>query len=86
MTFKDLSIYLQKLEKITSRNEMVVVLAELFSKVLADEIDKVIYLLQGRVAPLYESIEFNIAEKSMVKAIALAYGKNEQEVSKEYKI
>jgi DNA ligase-1 len=85
MTFKDLSIYLQKLEKITSRNEMVVILAELFSKVPADEIDKVIYLLQGRVSPLYENVEFNIAEKSMVKAIALAYGKNEQEVSKEYK-
>lgn len=85
MLFKDLSIYLQKLESITSRNEMVVILAELFKKVSADEIDKVIYLLQGRVAPLYESIEFNIAEKSMVKAIALAYGKDEKETKKEYK-
>ncbi len=85
MTFKDLSEYLQKLEKITSRNEMVVILAELFKKVSGDEIDKVIYLLQGRVAPLYEHIEFNIAEKSMVKAIAQAYGKDGKEILKDYK-
>lgn len=85
MKFKDLSVYLQKLESITSRNEMVVILAELFKRVSADEIDKVIYLLQGRVAPLYENIEFNIAEKSMVRAIALAYGKDEKETKKEYK-
>jgi len=85
MRFKDLAEYLQKLEKITSRNEMIVILAELFKKVPSEEIDKVIYLLQGRVAPLYESVEFNIAEKSMVKAIALAYGKDEKEAKREYK-
>lgn len=85
MIFKDLAFYLQRLEKITSRNEMIVVLAELFKKVSKDDIDKVIYLLQGRVAPLYENIEFNIAEKSMVKAIALAYGQDEGLLKKEYK-
>lgn len=85
MLFKDLSVYLQKLEKITSRNEMVVILADLFRQVPTDDIDKVIYLLQGRVAPLYENIEFNIAEKSMVKAIAQAFEKDEKEIKKEYK-
>lgn len=85
MLFKDLAIYLQRLEKITSRNEMVVILADLFKEVPKDDMDKVMYLLQGRVAPLYESVEFQIAEKSMVKAIALAYGKDEKDLSSEYK-
>lgn len=85
MKFKDLSNYLKKLEKITSRNEMVIILAELFNQVDAEEIDKVIYLLQGRVVPLYENVEFNIAEKSIIKAISFTYGKDEKDVKAQYK-
>jgi len=58
MLFKDLSIYLQKLENTASRNEMVVILSDLFKKVPASEFDYVMYLLQGRVAPLFVPLEF----------------------------
>lgn len=84
MTFKDLSIYLQTLEGITSRNEMVVVLAELFKKVPADNMAHVMYLLQGRVAPLYVPLEFGMADKMIIKAIALAYNTSEETVKKEF--
>ncbi|RJQ26936.1 ATP-dependent DNA ligase [Candidatus Parcubacteria bacterium] len=85
MLFKDLSVYLQKLEKTTSRNTMVEILAELFDKTPTSVIDKVVYLLQGRVAPLYVAVEFGMADRMIVKAITKAYGLEEEDVSKMYK-
>lgn len=85
MKFKDLSIYLEKLENTASRNSMIEILAELFKKADAKEIDKMVYLLQGRVAPLYEPLEFGMAEKQMLKAIAFAYGVSDKEVNADYK-
>jgi len=85
MTFKQLSVYLQKLEKITSRNEMVIVLAELFKNVPAEDFDKVMYLLQGRVAPLYIPVEFGMADKMILRALSKAYSKDEKEINSEFK-
>lgn len=85
MKFKDLAIYLQKLEKITSRNEMIVVLSELFKEVPAEDFDKVMYLLQGRVAPLYVPLEFGMADKMILKALAKAYSKDEKEMLEQFK-
>lgn len=85
MTFEALSIYLEKLEKTTSRNDMTVVLAELFGKVPTEEIDKTMYLLQGRVAPLYVNLEFGMADKMIIKALAVAYKIDEKEVLSQFK-
>ncbi|MDO8269045.1 MAG: ATP-dependent DNA ligase [Candidatus Levybacteria bacterium] len=85
MTFKDLSIYLQKLEVTASRNDMILILAELFKKVPAGDFDKVMYLLQGRVAPLFVNLEFGMADKMIIKALAVAYGIDEKIVSVEFK-
>jgi len=40
----------------------------------AEEIAEVTYLLQGRVAPLYEPVEFGLGERSIEKAVAQAFG------------
>lgn len=85
MTFAVLSQYFQKLEATPSRNTMTVILAELFKKAPPGEIDKLCYLLQGRVAPLYEAIEFGIADKFIIRAIALAYNVDKHSVLKEFK-
>ncbi len=85
MTFKDLAHYLQELEETTSRNSMVELLADLFAKTDAAEIDTVVYLLQGRVAPLYLPLEFGMADKMVVRAIAQAYQQDEKETQKELK-
>jgi len=85
MIFSELASHLEKLEKTTSRNEMTVLLAELFEKVPADEIGSVVYLLQGRVAPLYVNLEFGMADKYMIKAIAQAFKMEEKEVAELYK-
>ena len=85
MTFSQLSQYFQKLEQTASRNSMTEILAELFHKAGKEEIGKRCYLLQGRVAPLYEPIEFGVGDKFMIRAIAKAYGKTEDVVKKIFK-
>lgn len=85
MLFKDLASYLQKLEKTTSRNSMVEILSELFSKTPASEIDEVIYLLQSRIAPNYVNLEIGMADKMMLKAISMAFNTELAEVIKAYK-
>jgi len=86
MTFRNFANYLQQLEKTSSRNAMVEILARLFKEAEATEIDKIVYLTQGRVAPLYEPVEFQMAEKSVIKSIAKAADLSEEEVTKKYKI
>lgn len=85
MLFKTLAEYLQKLEQISSRNEITVILAELYSKASAAEIGKLSYLLQGRVAPLFTAIEFGLADKMMIRSIAGGLGFEVEVVTKEFK-
>lgn len=73
MLFSQLALYFQKLEQTPSRNSMTEILSELFIHASGDEIGKICYLLLGRVAPLYDAIEFGIADKFMVRAIAESY-------------
>jgi len=85
MLFSELARYLQKLETTSSRNAITEILADLFRKSHADEIGKLCYLLQGRVVPLYEAVEFGLADKFIIRAIALAYGIEQDRVTKEFK-
>lgn len=85
MDVKTLSRYLEKLEKTTSRNEITAILADLFARASGDEIDKICYLLLGRLAPQYRSIEFNLAEKMMIRVLAFAFKKSEEEIKESFK-
>lgn len=72
MLFSKLASYLRKLEETTSRNTITEILSQLFEESKSQEIGKLCYLLQGRVAPLYEAVEFGVAEKFIIRAIAKA--------------
>lgn len=85
MTFSQLATYLERLEKTPSRNTMTEILAELFRHAKPREISEICYLLQGRTVPLYEAVEFGIADKFMIRAIAQAYGVSEEDVHKQFK-
>jgi len=85
MLFSQLAVYLQKLDETSSRNTITELLADLFRLATADEIGKLCYLLQGRVVPLYEETEFGLADKFMIRAIALAYGVEQSVVLKTFK-
>lgn len=70
MLFSDFAEYLEKIEGISSRLEMTRVLAELFQKLETSEIPQACYLLQGQLLPNFESLEFQIAVKTVIKALA----------------
>lgn len=85
MTFEKLAHHLNSLEKTSSRIEITKILAGLFKKADISEIDKITYLLLGRLAPNYKDIVFNIAEKMMLRIISDAYDVRSEEVVDVYK-
>jgi len=80
MLYAELADYYNRLESTTSRLEMVSILAELFHKVDASELRQVIYLTQGKLHPDYVTEKLGMADKMVLKAIAAASGKNDEEV------
>lgn len=85
MKFKELSIYLDKLEKTSGRIEITDILSRLFAESDKNEIDKITYLVLGILAPSYEGIVLNLAEKMVIKSMAMAYGIDPESVTKIYK-
>jgi len=83
MEFKTLSHYFEKLEATSSRLSLIKLLSELFKEITSpDEIEKVCYLVQGRIAPFFEATEIGMAEKTVASAIAVAYSVEREEVLK----
>lgn len=72
MKFSELAKYFQKIEDTSSRLEMTQILSDFFKELSTEEIDKVIYLLQGRVCPLYIKRDFGIGERLLIKGIVSA--------------
>lgn len=72
MDFKEFSTYLDRLEETSSRLALIDILSELLKKTGKSDIDKIIYLMQGRVAPFYAPIEIGMADKTVASAISLA--------------
>jgi len=85
MEFKNLAIYLSRLEATASRNKITEILAELFQKASEEEIDKICYLCLGELAPVYAGLDFNLAEKLMIRVISKAFGIPEEKIKREYK-
>ena len=80
-----MGVYLERLEKTSSRIEITKILSELFNKSTDEEIDKTAYLILGSLAPRYKGVVFNIAERMMLEAIAVAYGLEKKKTTELYK-
>lgn len=85
MKFSELAKYLEKLEETSSRIEITKILSSIFKKAGAEEIDKITYLVLGKLAPNYKNIVFNIADRMMLRAVSEAYGKEIKEIRTIYK-
>lgn len=85
MLFKELSVYLEQLEKTSSRIEITKILARLFGEAKPQEIDKITYLVLGQLAPAYAGVILNLAEKMMFRVLAQAFKKDTGEVLRIYK-
>lgn len=84
MTFSKLSSYFEKLEQTSSRLSLIEILADLFKHSSKEEIEKIVYLTQGRIAPFFEPLEIGMAEKTVAQAIAKTCGSTKEKVLKLY--
>src|SRR3989344_1885460 len=84
MQFSKLCEYFEKLEQTSSRLTLIDILSDLFKKSSKDEIEKIVYLTQGRIAPFFEPIEIGMAEKNVAQAVAMAFGSTKEDVLKLY--
>ncbi len=84
MDFKPLVETFEQMEQTSSRISLTELLVTLLKKTPADVIDKVTYLIQGKIYPDYEGIEMGIAEKMVIRAIAGSSGKDILEIERIY--
>jgi DNA ligase-1 len=84
VTITELSIYLDRLESTSSRNELVKILAELYATASAEEIQPLSYLIQGRLVPFFEPVEIGLGEKLVQAAISQAYDVPADDVAKRF--
>lgn len=84
MKFSEFAKKLNKIEKTDSRNDMTDLVVQMLNNLSEEEVAEAMYLTQGRVAPKYVDLEFNIASKLMQKSITVAFGKDENKVKEEY--
>lgn len=85
MIFSRLTLFWSRIEKTASRNEMTRILADLLKEASPGEVRLICYLSQGRLGPLFEPLEFNLAEKMMLRVLAQAYEAEEETVRQDYK-
>lgn len=85
MKFAQLAVYFDKLENTSSRLAITDILSDLYKKADPGEIDKIVYLSLGTLAPSFESIVFNLAEKMALQVLSLSYSVDLEEIKKDYK-
>ncbi len=84
MLFKEISTCFNNIENTSSRLEMSDFLAELLEKIHSDEIKKIVYLIQGKIAPTFEGKEIGFGEKLVAEAITKSTGYTREEVDKKF--
>lgn len=74
----------QQMGQTSSRIALTDHLVQLFTKTPPESIDKVTYLIQGKLYPDYEGVELGLAEKMVIRAIAASSGSSLLQVEKIY--
>jgi DNA ligase-1 len=85
MTFADFAKHLSKIEATPKRLEITDLLVELIKQTNPEEVEKAVNLSLGQLVPLYKDIDFNMAEKMMIKAVAESNDINAATVLEEFK-
>ncbi|MGI0020253.1 MAG: ATP-dependent DNA ligase [Nitrososphaera sp.] len=85
MDFSPLVDTFEQMEQTSSRIALTDHLVTLLKKTPPEVIDKVTYLIQGKLYPDYEGIEMGLAERMALRAIASSSGKNLSDVESIYR-
>jgi DNA ligase-1 len=83
--FRDVALAFAALEATAGRLRAVRILASLFARARPGELEPVVYLLQGRLRPPYEGVEFGVGERILARALALAYGVTESAIARRFR-
>jgi len=85
MLLRELADGFARMEETGSRLEMVRVLAELLEAAAEEERAPIAYLVQGRLRPAFEPVQFGMGAALLRRALAAAYGVSEATVSRRYR-
>ncbi|MBF6613998.1 MAG: ATP-dependent DNA ligase [Chloroflexi bacterium] len=85
MRFSALAATLEVLEPVTSRTQMIGILADLLNQASSEEITELVYLTQGRLLPEFIQEEFGMNERLIFRSVAQAYSVPIEEVSALFK-
>jgi len=84
VNFLELAETFAIMEKTSSRLELTDHLALILKKTPTDILDKIVYLIQGKLGPAYQSSELGIAEKLIIKSLSIVSGHSLNEIKKKY--
>lgn len=86
LEFKVLADAFEAMERITSRTQLTLLMVRLLKQTPPDVVDKVVYLIQGKLGPDWKGYpELGVGEKMLVMAIASAYKVSAGQVERLYK-
>jgi DNA ligase-1 len=86
LPFKVVAEVFSSIEKVTSRTQLTVAMVKLLKQTPPSVIDKVVYLIQGKLGPDWKEIpELGVGEKLLMQALAMAYRVSESSVERLYK-
>ncbi len=85
LKYSELANLYEQLEGISSKHEKTAIIASFLRKVSAEDLDKVVLLLLGRVFPPWSMEELGFGTQLMIRAIAMATGANERQIENTYK-
>ena len=80
MTIRELAEVFERIDEVSGRNAMIEILAELYARVTPEEAAQVTYLMQGRLVPKFVDLEFGMASRLLLRAIAQAFEVERDEV------
>jgi len=82
MDFADIAKMFDRLESTSARLEMTSILADFFKTVPIEELRDLVYIIQGKLHPDFYQIEFGMADKLILRAIAFTSGTPDSKVEK----
>jgi DNA ligase-1 len=85
MHFSIIAETFEMMEKTTKRLELTDYLVKLLKSTPPELIDKVIYLMQGKLYPDYKGVELGVADKLAVRAVSISSGLNVDKIEQMYK-
>jgi len=82
--FKKLARLFNQLEEVSSSLKMIDILASFLKEISPEEARITAYLIKGKIAADYKSIEMGLAEKLVIRALAKATNKTPEEIQKHF--